>query len=84
MADAFGGDADFSAMLTGGSVPLDEVIHQAKLTIDEEGTEAAAATVVKMKRGPALLRADRPFLVLVRDLRTGTILFLGRLVEPGA
>lgn len=84
MESAFGGDADFSAMLTGGSVPLDEVVHQAKLIIDEEGTEAAAATAVTMKRGFSMLRADRPFLFLVRDLRTGTVLFLGRFVEPGA
>jgi serine protease inhibitor len=70
---------------------IDEVIHQANIDVDEKGTEAAAATAVVMTTGgctgpnPAktvTLRLDRPFLFLVRDLGTGAILFMGRVVDP--
>ena len=76
--------------------PLDQlfiatVIHQANIDVDEKGTEAAAATAVEMATGgctgpnPAktvTLRLDRPFLFLVRDVETGAILFMGRVVDP--
>jgi serpin B len=76
--------------------PLDQlfigsVTHQANIDVDEKGTEAAAATAVEMATGgctgpdPAktvTLRLDRPFLFLVRDLETGAILFMGRVVDP--
>jgi serpin B len=84
----FGPAADFSGMTGRKGLFLSAVVHKAYVDINEEGTEAAAATaVVMMKSGPpkALVsfRADRPFVFLVRDLPTGTILFLGRLTEPG-
>jgi serpin B len=70
--------ADFSA-----------VVHKAFLEVNEEGTEAAAATAVEMlawpwhePTDPRHFRADHPFLFLLRDRRTGCVLFLGRLVDP--
>jgi serpin B len=56
--------------------------------VNEEGTEAAAATAVVMAPGaapsskPVLFRADRPFLFLIRDTRSGGILFMGRVMDP--
>ena len=68
---------------------ISAVIHKAFVDVNEEGTEAAAATgVVIMGRGlaiprkPADFRADHPFVFLIRDNRTGSILFLGRLMNP--
>lgn len=65
---------------------ISDVLHKTFLRIDEKGTEAAAATAVVMSgesSGPELhFRADHPFLLLIRDRKTGAILFLGRIVEP--
>jgi serpin B len=65
---------------------LSAVIHKAFVDVNEEGTEAAAATAVvariKMKRRTLEFRADHPFVFLNRDNRTGSLLFLGRLVNP--
>ena len=69
---------------------ISEVIHKAYVDVNEEGTEAAAATAVVTWVGlsatimPPIptFRADRPFLLLIRDKRTGTILFLGRVMRP--
>jgi len=71
------------------------VLHKAWVAVDEKGTEAAAATAVAMAPGSAaprvtmvpfvpVFRADRPFLFLIRDARSGTVLFLGRVVDPRA
>ena len=87
--------ADFSVMggASDGSngLYIDEVFHKAFVEVNEEGTEAAAATaVVMMERGmaqaepPPAFRADHPFLFFIRDLRTGTILFMGRVAQPAA
>ncbi|MEA3368666.1 MAG: serpin family protein, partial [Planctomycetota bacterium] len=90
MARAFDpAKADFSGM-NGGKEPLwiGEVIHKAFVEVNEEGTEAAAATAVIMMGSaappapPPVVRCDRPFLFLIRDTRSGAILFLGRLVNP--
>ena len=72
---------------------IDKVIHKTALKMDEESTKAAAATAVIMAAagfgGPReqppvnIFRADRPFLVLIRDSRTGLILFAGRINDPG-
>ncbi len=82
-------DADFSGMNGGKKSPqLGAVRHKAFVAVNEEGTEAAAATAVEVKRekgapsGPPVFRADHPFLFLIRDVRSGSILFLGRLVDP--
>jgi len=64
------------------------VFHKAFVDVNEEGTEAAAATAVVMKpkngHRPPLFRADHPFLFLIRDKQTGGILFMGRVVNPAA
>ena len=80
--------ADFTGM-NGGVEPLwiDEVIHKAFVDVNEEGTEAAAATAVMMlgtgmPRRPVVFRADHPFLFLIRDTRSGAVLFMGRVVNP--
>ncbi|HEU4671583.1 MAG TPA: serpin family protein [Candidatus Limnocylindrales bacterium] len=87
--DPFG--ADFSGITTEAPLYIAKVIHQANIDVDEKGTEAAAATAVGMDVGgctrPAPkrvvpLRVDRPFLFLVRDVRTGAIVFMGRVLDP--
>jgi serpin B len=85
MADAFSrGKADFSGMTGRRDLFIDLVIHQATVEVSEEGTEAAAATAVKTKgiSMPAAFVADHPFLFLIRDKQTGSILFMGRVVDP--
>ncbi|MDE2292178.1 MAG: serpin family protein, partial [Elusimicrobia bacterium] len=83
---AFGSDADFSGMTGAKDFSIDAVLQKAFVKVDEEGTEAAAATAVVMKatsfRPPVLFRADRPFLFLIRDAR-GEVLFAGRVADPG-
>jgi serpin B len=79
------GQADFSGICgSPGSIWIDLVIHQTFIEVNEEGTEAAGATAVVMKRGggPPIIRADHPFLFLIRDRATGAILFLGRVSDP--
>ncbi|WP_435021756.1 serpin family protein [Tundrisphaera sp. TA3] len=82
--------ADFSGIATEEELSISAVIHQAFVAVDEEGTEAAAATAVVMRATaamqpptpPAIFRADHPFLFLIRDVRSGAILFLGRVANP--
>jgi serpin B len=87
MGIAFGGEADFSRLTEGDNIEIAGVYHQAFVAVDENGTEAAAATAVVM--GPVSapveqfeLRVDRPFIYLIRDLETDTILFVGRVTDP--
>jgi serpin B len=88
MTDAFDPDlADFSGMTGGPDLFISRVLHQAFVAVDEEGTEAAAATAVIM--GPTsimlpdlTLTVDRPFVFVIRDLGTGQILFIGRVLDP--
>ena len=86
MVDAFG-DADFSGMDGTKALQIAEVLHKAFVAVNEEGTEAAAATAVIMRpRGmpspPPVFRADHPFVFLIRENSTGSILFLGRVEIP--
>lgn len=91
MADAFDeARADFSGMTPDPKgLYIAKVIHKAFVDVNEEGTEAAAATAVVMATKAAffeetpVFRADRPFVFLIRDLKLGTILFMGRLSNPG-
>ncbi|MGK2849618.1 MAG: serpin family protein [Candidatus Limnocylindrales bacterium] len=81
--------ADFSGMTTQTRLVISKVIHQANISVDEKGTEAAAVTVVGMDTtgGPSetcTAHADRPFLFALRDVETGAILFMGRVVDPSA
>jgi serpin B len=92
MRRAFAADeADFSGMATREKLFISDVIHKAFVAVDEKGTEAAAATAVliaptasamPLPRPSATFRADHPFLFLIRDNRTGSILFMGRVVNP--
>jgi serpin B len=97
MTDAFDFHvADFSGMVTQKQMEtrppyISQVIHKAFVDVNEEGTEAAAATAVVMLGAlsierptppPMIVRADRPFLFLIRHRDGGAILFLGRLVDP--
>lgn len=93
MEDAFNPDrADFTGMVDGtppAPLYIGDVLHKAFISVDENGTEAAAATVIIMEAGaapaeedPIDLRIDRPFLFAIRDTQTGTLLFLGRVTNP--
>ena len=86
MTDAFG-RADFSGMTGTRDLFISAVIHKAFVDVNEEGTEAAAATAVVIRPlngggSPPAFRADHPFLFLIRDTKTGAILFLGRILDP--
>jgi serpin B len=90
MKDAFFSDADFSGINGKKDLFISAVIHKAYVEVNEEGTEAAAATGVVMRLtsiGPAqipVFRADHPFLFLIRDNLSGSILFIGRVENPKA
>ncbi len=84
---AFAQNADFSGMSQQGAFALKEVFHKGTITVDEEGTEAAAATGTTMRATAAYkdtkavvtVQVDRPFITAIIDKATGTILFLGRI-----
>jgi serine protease inhibitor len=83
MEAAFHPGADFSRMFEGGGPWIDQVRQKTFLRVDEEGTEAAAVTKVSMvDSAPPSVTADRPFLLAIRERLSGTILFLGAIVEP--
>jgi serpin B len=86
MTDAFTVRADFSGMDGTKELSISAVVHKAFVEVNEEGTEAAAATAVVMTLRAAptsfRFRADHPFLFLIRDNHTGSILFLGRIEDP--
>jgi serpin B len=88
MKQAFSRAADFSG-ISAEKLYISAVLHKAYVDVNEEGTEAAAATGVVMKalamphmESIPVFRADHPFLFLIRDTRAGSILFLGRLTSP--
>jgi serpin B len=86
---AFSGEADFSGISETEKLRISKVIHQAFVGVNESGTEAAAATAVVLQRAAiaentVAFKADHPFLFLVRDNRTHSILFLGRLTNPSS
>ncbi|MGZ3476147.1 MAG: serpin family protein [Polyangiales bacterium] len=80
--------ADFSGITHKERLHIDKVIHKAFVDVNEEGTEAAAATAVVIGTEaavmPTVFKADRPFTFFIRDQKTGTILFLGRIADPTA
>jgi serpin B len=90
MAQAFQkGAADFSGMTGKRDFWISAAIHKAYIDVNEEGTEAAAATGIVMRsmamqreQPPIVFRADHPFLFVIRDNRSGGILFLGRVNDP--
>lgn len=85
MGIAFTGAADFSN-ITDQDIFISRVLHQTFIKTDEEGTEAAAATVVEFRftSMPSLtvVNVNHPFIYIIRETTTGTILFMGRVVDP--
>jgi serpin B len=80
-------EADFTGMYKLGGVFINRIIHKTFLKVDEEGTEAAAATVVEMALTCIpddfpTMRVNRPFVFAIRENHSGTILFIGKIVEP--
>ncbi len=92
MPQAFSAAADFSGMTGKPDFSISAAIHKAYIDVNEQGTEAAAATSTIMvatamrqstpEPPPIVFRADHPFLFLIRDTRTGGILFMGRVADP--
>jgi serpin B len=90
MPQAFSQKADFTGVAKAKELTLAAVVHKAYVDVDEKGTEAVAASkaTTQTKSAPrkppptATFRADHPFLFLIRDRNTGSILFIGRLTDP--
>lgn len=80
------GLADLSGTTAGGGIWIDEVFHETYIKVDEKGTVAAAATIAMEETGedggPVMFIVDRPFIYLIRDIPSGTILFMGRVLDP--
>ncbi|MCJ7827082.1 MAG: serpin family protein, partial [Demequinaceae bacterium] len=73
----------------GENVVVTDAVHAAKIIVDEDGTEAAAATAIimdlsSMPGESQEVKVDRPFLYLIRDDVTGAVLFIGRVLDPSA
>jgi serpin B len=87
MTDAFSDSADFSGITDKVDLAISDVIHKAFVSVDEEGTEAAAATAVIMTETSMPteigdVTIDHSFIFLIRDIQTGTTLFIGRVINP--
>ena len=89
MKDAFSsGIADFSGMDGTKSLFISKVLHKAYVEVNEEGTEAAAATVIIMEltaipnQDITTFIADHPFIFLIQQKETGAILFMGKVTDP--
>jgi serine protease inhibitor len=87
MIDAFSEQADFSGIDGTRGLFIGAALHKAFIKVNEEGAEGAAATAPALVEGlpppaPPIFRADHPFLFLIREQRTGSLLFLGRVVNP--
>jgi serpin B len=84
---AFSDAADFSGITPPGDIFISRVIHQTFIDVMEEGTEAAAATIVEISLtsvggGPISFVVDRPFLYLIKENSTGAIVFMGKVGKP--
>ncbi|XP_036419107.1 alpha-1-antitrypsin homolog [Colossoma macropomum] len=86
IVDAFSGSADFSGISEGTKVKASKVLHQAVLKVDEKGTEAAAATTIEIMPMslPDTMNLNRPFVVLIVEDSTKSILFMGKITNPTA
>ena len=85
----FTGGADLTGMTGSQRLAVDAVLHQGYVAVDENGTEAAAATAVTIRAVSGLadvttVRLDRPFLYVIHDVQTATPLFLGWVADPTA
>ncbi|MCX6002925.1 MAG: serpin family protein [Chloroflexi bacterium] len=89
MGVAFTPNADFSGMDGKTDLLIQDVLHKAFVSVDENGTEAAAATgvvvgIVAIPANQADVKIDRPFIFFIRDIPTGSIIFVGRVLDPTA
>jgi serpin B len=76
-------NADFSGINGNKDLLISDVFHKAFIEVNEESTEAAAGSGIGLSRGePSVFRADHPFIFIIRDNQTGSILFMGRLMNP--
>ncbi len=87
MRDAFSHNADFSAMTGNKDLRISAILHKAFIEVNEQGTEAAAATAIVMRATsiavkPMQFIADHPFLFMIRQNSSGSILFMGRINNP--
>jgi len=86
MPRAFTSAADFSGMDGTRDLSISKVIHKAFIEVNEEGTEAAAATAVIIRTGSMpyykTFRADHPFVFVIQEKKTGAVLFVGRVADP--
>jgi serpin B len=88
MPIAFSDQADFSGMTGNKDLTIADVVHKAYVAVDEQGTEAAAATGVIMSAMAVMnqnnVTIDHPFIFVIRDVQTGAILFVGRVLNPAS
>jgi serpin B len=89
LGEAFEPGADFSRITPTEDIWISRVIHQTFIDVQEEGTEAAAATIVEIIErssagggAPIPFKADRPFLYLIKENSTGAIIFMGKVGKP--
>jgi serpin B len=86
LQEAFSEGADFSRIRASGGIFISRVIHQSFIDVQEEGTEAAAATIIEFREtsipSTPYFRADRPFLYVIKENSTGAILFMGKVGKP--
>ncbi len=89
MEIAFSDGADFSGINPDRDLYISRVLHKANVTVDEEGTEAAAVTAVEIRETSVgleeqVVRLDRPFIFVIREHHSGSILFMGKMANPSA
>jgi serpin B len=87
MESAFGSSADFSGITGNLDLYISEVLHKAYIKVDENGTEAAAATaimmsLVSMPEEPVEININKPFVFIIQNNHTGSIVFMGRMMNP--
>ena len=88
MGIAFSDRADFSRILQSGGLCISEVLHKTYVKVDEEGTEAAAVTSVGVGTTAVVgssfyMRVDKPFIFVIKDNYSNSILFIGKIINPG-
>ena len=79
--------ADFRGISESEKLYINSVVHKANITVNEEGTEAAAATAIMMRKTAFNIeevdfKVDRPFIYLIRDMDTNCIYFIGKIINP--
>ena len=85
--EAFTEAADFSGITEAEKLYISKVVHKANIAVDEEGTEAAAATAVMMRKTSALLEdvdfiVNKPFIYILRNNKNNCIYFMGKIINP--